>query len=157
MRALLAIATYMLLTACDPGWTYHVSAARAQHGEPVPSPADSQKLSLELLEAQLFTYRLYIRVAVRNASTEGLVLDSASLQAFDRRGDPLTPWLTGGCAIGYPTAHLPTCSPWRYFVVEPITWPYTRNPALREITVHLRGTVRGGQNVLLTLPLEWDK
>ena len=156
MRTLFAITTGTLLAACDPGWTYHVSANRVPNRATIPSPATSVDLSLRLLEARLFSLGLHIRVAVANASSQGVGLDSASLQVFDLRGEPLALVRTGGCAIGYPTVHLSTCSLWGDFSVRPTTALYARNPVLRALTVRVQGKARGGGSVLLTLPLEWD-
>src|SRR5256885_8436202 len=88
MRTLFAITTGTLLAACDPGWTYHVSAYRVPNRATIPSPATSVDLSLRLLEARLFSLCLHIRVAVANASRQGVRLDSASLQAFRLPREP---------------------------------------------------------------------
>src|SRR5437879_5469008 len=121
MRAPLGIAISLLVAGCDPGWTYHVASDRASAVPTAPALGDSAHLSVELVEASLFAGGLHIRVAIPNAPTHGLTLDSASLRVLDREGRPLPRTLAGGCAIGYPKAHLSTCSPWGDFSVHPTT------------------------------------
>ena len=156
MRAL-GIAVSLLVAGCDPGWTYHVATDRMPSVPTTPTLADSAPLALELLEARLFALGLHIRVAIPNASTHGLTLDSASLGVLDREGRPLSRTLVGGCAIGYPRAHLSTCSPWGDFSVHPTTGLFRPNPTLQELTVRVEATTGMGKPVTLKLPLTWDR
>jgi len=153
----LAIAVSLLVAGCDPGWTYHVATDQMPPVPTAPTPADSAPLSLELVEARLSSLGLHIRVAIPNASTHGLTLESTSLRVLDRDGGPLPLTLVGGCAIGYPKAHLSTCSPWGDFSVHPTTGLFRPNPTLQELTVHVEATTRVGKHVTLTLPLTWDR
>ena len=157
MRAPLGMAVSLLVAGCDPGWTYHVATDQMPTVQAAATLADSAHLSLELVQAWLFAGGLHIRVTIPNASTHGLTLDSASLQVLDRQGGPLPRTLVGGCAIGYPKAHLSTCSPWGDFSVHPTTGFVRPNPTLQELTVRVEATTRVGKHVTLTLPLTWDR
>ena len=162
MRLLLAIVP-VLIAGCDPGWTYH----EASRHMPTSAPAEARAsepatLSLKLLEARLFAGGLHLRTTVVNAAAELRTLDSASLQVLDAQGSPLKTVRVGGCAIGYPTARLSSCSPEGDFSVNPGDFtfnpmkPFRRNPALREVTVRVQGVTGSRRHVVLTLLLEWD-
>jgi hypothetical protein len=157
MRAILIIIISVLVAGCDPGWGYNVPTTGKHTGPTTFPPVDSGNLSLRLIRARVFAKALYVRVAITNAAIEGLTLDSASLQVFDRDGKSLRRIrAVAGCGIGYPDARLPTCSPEAEFSVVPMTRFFRPNPALQELTVRVDGLARGGRRVVLNLPLTWD-
>jgi len=155
MRSLLPIVILVLAAGCDPGWTYHERAPRTSTNTTVRTPAELDTFSLRLREAWLFAGAFHLRATVVNTSGQPRPLDSASLQVLDGQGNPLKPVTVGGCAIGYPTARLSSCSPEGYFSVRSTTGFYRRNPVLQELTVRVEGVTRAGRHVALTLPLEW--
>jgi hypothetical protein len=157
MRAILISIISVLVAGCDPGWDYHVPTPGTPTSATTFPSADSGNLSLQLIRARVFSMSLYVRVAVANASVECLTLDSASMQVFDRDGTPLKRiGAVAGCAIGYPDARLPTCSPEAEFSVSPTTGFFRPNPTLQELTVRVEGLARGGRHVVMNLPLTWD-
>ncbi len=157
MRAILTIIISVLVAGCDPGWMYHVPTPGAHTSATTLPPADSGNLSLQLIRADLFSMGLYVHVAVTHAAIEGFTLDSASLQVFDRDGNPLKRiGAVAGCARGYADARPPTCSPEANFSVVPTTRFFRPNPALHELTVRVEGLARDGRHIVLNLPLTWD-
>ncbi len=157
MRAILIMIISVLVAGCDPGWGYHAPTTGTHTSATTLPRADSGNLSLQLIRARVFASGLNVRVAVTNAAIEGLTLDSASLQVFDRDGNPLKRiGAVAGCAIGYPDARLPTCSPEADFSVVSTIGFFRPNPALRELTVRVEGLARGRRHIVLNLPLTWD-
>ena len=157
MRAMLIIVISVLLAGCDPGWEYNVPEPETRTSVRTVPSADSGNLSLELVRARVFSMGLYVRVAVTNASVEGLTLDSASMQVFDRDGTSLKRiGPVAGCAIGHLDVPVPTCRPEAEFSVSPTTGFFRPNPTLQALTVRVTGLARDGRHVVLTLPLTWD-
>ena len=156
MRLLLTLSLCLVVTGCDPGWTYHVAIPQVPGDTTFAGSTDSTGLSLQLIGASLFATQLDVRVAVLNASHQGLTLDSTSVQVLDRDGRPLKLIRVAGCAIGYPNTQLPTCSPEASFEAHSTTRLFRPNPALKELTVRIQGLSATGQPVVLTLSLIWD-
>lgn len=157
MRSILIIIISALVAGCEPGWGYHVSPQGTHTREPTFPAADASSLSLRLIRARVFGAGLHIRVAVTNAAVEGLTLDSASLQVFDRNGSALKrSGSVEGCGIGHPEVRLPTCTPRADFLVDPTNLFFRPNPALQELTVSVGGLARNARHVILSLPLTWD-
>jgi hypothetical protein len=158
MRAILTIIISVLVAGCDPGWGYHVPTPGAHTRATILPPADSGNPSLRLIRARVFSMGLHVHVAVTSAAIEGLALDSASLQVYDRDGNPLKRiGAVTGCARGYADARPPTCSLEADFSVAPLTRFFRPNPALNELTVRVEGLARDGRHIVLNLPLTWDR